>query len=169
MTVACLANNPCELRYTATALLIVIIRFNNDLRPLLSLNASFAKMILHPAPSLGARALTGRRIVPGVFEIAPNVATRPCLSRPLRPGPRRGAPLRRAPRAAGATGAKSGQAPAQAAPQQAALPESFDLGVSVAMAAAAFEAYLVPSGGAFSEVSVNGTHCTYTNRSALPP
>lgn len=47
------------------------------------------------------------------------------------------------------------------------LPDGFDLGLSVAMAAAAFEAYLEPTGAAFKEVSLNQTETTYTCKSFL--
>jgi hypothetical protein len=91
---------------------------------------------------------------------------RPLGSRAPHPSARR-APRRAAPRrpAAAPRGAPAPAAAAPAAPAPPALPEGFDLGVAVAMAAAAFEAYLVPSGGAFSEVSVvSDTHTTYTCR-----
>jgi hypothetical protein len=69
------------------------------------------------------------------------------------PNPSRGP---RAPAAAAAGPA----APADAAQ----LADGFDLGAAVAMAAAAFEAYLEPTGGSFKERSVNSTETTYTSR-----
>jgi hypothetical protein len=47
------------------------------------------------------------------------------------------------------------------------LPEGFDLGTAVAMAAAAFEAYLEPAGAALKDASSNGTLTTYTSRDFL--
>lgn len=46
------------------------------------------------------------------------------------------------------------------------VPEGFDLPVAIALAAAAFEAYLEPVGAneQFREVTVNNTHVTYTDR-----
>jgi hypothetical protein len=42
---------------------------------------------------------------------------------------------------------------------------SFDLSVAVALAAAAFEAYLEPTGAdGFQDRAVNGTEVTYTDR-----
>ncbi|KAI8470315.1 MAG: hypothetical protein J3K34DRAFT_521444 [Monoraphidium minutum] len=73
--------------------------------------------------------------------------------------------LRARPPAAPAAAAADA-APAHAAAE--ALPGGFDLGLGVAMAAAAFEAYLEPSGGAFQDVAVNGTRTTYTCRRAAP-
>ncbi|GBF90755.1 hypothetical protein Rsub_03056 [Raphidocelis subcapitata] len=77
-------------------------------------------------------------------------------------------PLRRGPPRA-AAGAAAGGAVTRSPSfmQQDQLPEGFDLGLAVALAAAAFEAYLVPSGGAFKEVAVNDTATTYTSKSFL--
>lgn len=49
------------------------------------------------------------------------------------------------------------------------MPEDFDLPVAIALAAAAFEAYLEPVGAneEFKEVTVNNTHTTYTDRCVL--
>jgi hypothetical protein len=49
------------------------------------------------------------------------------------------------------------------------VPEDFDLPVAIALAAAAFEAYLEPVGAneEFKEVTVNNTHTTYTDRCVL--
>lgn len=46
------------------------------------------------------------------------------------------------------------------------VPEGFDLPLAIALAAAAFEAYLEPVGAndEFHEVTVNNTHVTYTDR-----
>lgn len=46
------------------------------------------------------------------------------------------------------------------------IPADFDLPVAIALAAAAFEAYLEPVGAneRFQEVTVNNTHVTYTDR-----
>lgn len=46
------------------------------------------------------------------------------------------------------------------------MPPDFDLPVAIALAAAAFEAYLEPVGAneQFQEVTVNNTHVTYTDR-----
>jgi len=61
----------------------------------------------------------------------------------------------------------SATAPARGAPKYTQeLPEKFDLGIAVAMAAAAFEAYLEPAGGSFKEISVNDTETSYTSRYA---
>lgn len=50
------------------------------------------------------------------------------------------------------------------------MPEGFDLPVAIALAAAAFEAYLEPVGAndEFQEVTVNNTHVTYTDRCVMP-
>ena len=75
---------------------------------------------------------------------------------------------RRTPLRAAAVAASNPQA-AAAAPQPALdMPPGFDLPVGIALAAAAFEAYLEPVGANenFQEVTVNNTHVTYTDRSA---
>jgi hypothetical protein len=109
------------------------------------------------APGLRSRTimLSSSRTLPR-RGAAPAAPTRP------RAAPR-AAPPRRAPAPArAAAGGAAPVAPTLAAPVE--LPEGFDLGAAVAMAAASFEAYLEPSGGGFQEVSVNDTHTTYTCR-----
>jgi hypothetical protein len=46
------------------------------------------------------------------------------------------------------------------------VPDGFDLPVAIALAAAAFEAYLEPvrANEEFHEITVNNTHVTYTDR-----
>lgn len=66
--------------------------------------------------------------------------------------------------AAAAVPSASSASPGQQ--QQLDVPPGFDLPVAIALAAAAFEAYLEPVGAnqQFKEVTVNNTHVTYTDR-----
>lgn len=74
-------------------------------------------------------------------------------------------------RRTGLVAAAASAAPAGTQPQSPGIDvrEDFDLPVAIALAAAAFEAYLEPVGAnpEFQEVTVNNTHTTYTDRCVL--